>query len=83
MSKYKIALKLFKIYFYVYERFACMYTCVLNACEGKKRALDCLELQLWIIDSCHVNVEPNLGLLEEQSGLLTAEPPLHPQPILN
>ena len=41
--------------------------------------LEPLELELQVVVSHHVGLELNLGPLEEQSGLLTAEPSFQPQ----
>jgi hypothetical protein len=53
--------------------------CMLHVCGGQKRVLNPLELEL---DSCELPCgccKLNLGPLEEQPVLLTAEPSLQPE----
>jgi hypothetical protein len=53
--------------------------CLCRNFRDAKRVVDPLEQQLQAVVSHHVNLELNFGPLEEQSGLLTAEPSLQPQ----
>lgn len=65
--------------FYVYASFACVHVCVPHACivyRSQKRPSDLLELGLCGL-SCGC-WESNLGTLEEQPLLLTADPSLYP-----
>jgi hypothetical protein len=74
-------LKAFKIFFiyllYVHRCFVCM--CVCAFCEGQKRALVLLELELQKIVTLHVGAVTQLSPLEEHLVVLTTEPALQPE----
>lgn len=47
---------------------ACMNTqCMPRACRGQKKAVDLVELELWMVVSCHVGAEIRTQVLCKDS----------------
>lgn len=55
--------------------------CIFGALGGQTRALESLELDLWVIVRHHVMLETKPGSSTRALVPLTTEPPLHPSGI--